>query len=151
MARHLTPVPLPDNVAPLRQRARQKVREDVDQALVDGAPAPLLVMLENLTHWHSEAHRLEASDDPADAVHARIARHNAQRAAEAAAPFVHARLANVAVQGDEDQPVRHEHTHRLDAKSLMGKSVTELGALYLKVVQGEPITTEDVTPCWSRK
>jgi hypothetical protein len=71
-------------------------------------------MLENLRHWHDQALTLGSSGDPADRALGRIARSQAQRCAVEAAPFVHPRLANTILSGDEDGgPVRVSRVDRL--------------------------------------
>ena len=129
-------------IVPLRTRSRIKTREAVDEAIASGGPIPLVVMLENLKYWHDQAVAFEASSSPDDKIHARIARANAQRCAEAAAPYVHARLANVAVGGDEEAPLRHVHSVDKDQfrQSLAGKTVQELGAMFLAICRGEDVT-----------
>ena len=91
-----------NNVVPLLRPRRKNTRDIVAEAIDAGCPMPLSVMLENLDYWHGEALTLGSSNDPSDRALGRIARSQAQRCAVEAAPFVHPRLQNTVLSGDED-------------------------------------------------
>jgi hypothetical protein len=130
-----------DNIVPLH---RKKPRSsDLVQGAVDrGQPLPLEVLLNNLHYWWSESQRLE----PIDASLARIARHQAQRAAIEAAPYVHAKLSQQQISGDQEAPLEIQHVHRLSADELRGKSVKELGDIYLALAQSDKQRLAELLP-----
>jgi len=128
------------HIAPRRLKTR---REIIGEAT---GPQPLSIMLANLDYWYTETKRLEASSDPADKPLARIARHNSQRVAVECAQFVHPKLNSTNISGDEDTPLIVEHKHRLSVDALKGKSVQELGELYLAVVHGDDNRLADLCP-----
>ena len=98
-----------DNVAPLRRKAR----EQLSALLAKGdRPLPIVVMLDSMWRWYSEATRLESSTDPNDASPARIARVQAQRCAVDAAPYLHPKLQSTTVSGDDENPLQVEHSVR---------------------------------------
>ena len=106
----------------------------IRDAVNAGRPLPLAVILETMWKWRDEAIRLEDSDP----LLARQYRNVALLAAEKAAPYVHPRLANVAVRPEDEIEAqeRRQLTHSI-AASVEGKSVKELGRMWLAAARGE--------------
>jgi len=124
------------NVVPISMCRR--ARDQLSTLLASGdKPLPLTILLENMWHWHSEAQRLASSTDPNHEPLARIARSQAQRCAVEAAPFVHPRLQSTTVSGDDDQPLRVEHSVRVRPEDLRGKSLKDLSELYLALTMND--------------
>jgi len=96
----------------IQYRPKLRPRNVVDAAIAQGAPLPRTVMLENLQYWHTMATELSKSQNLEDRALSRIARANAQRAAESAAPYLHPKLSATMISGDEDAPIAIKHTHQ---------------------------------------
>jgi hypothetical protein len=126
------------NVVALPRRRRSA--DIVDEATAAGAPLPLHVMLVNLRYWHTEAERLTKSKDLSDIPLARMARAQAQRAATDAAPYVHAKLSNTIVSGDEEAPLTVQHERLLRFDRLTDQRATEL----LEALESGTMTLDDV-------
>lgn len=141
-----------DNIVALKRRTKSR-RDLIADAVDRGQPLPLTIMLDNLFFWVEETNRLEASTDPADRPIARIARHNAQRVAVDCAQFVHPKLSTQTIAGDEEQPltVEHQHKVRLGADDLKGKSVKELGAIWLAMTSGDKQRLASLIPMISEQ
>jgi hypothetical protein len=108
----------------------------VRDAINAGKPLPLAVMLEQMWKFRDEAIRLEV-DDPLLARQYRLA---AMNAAKDAAPYVHPRLANVAVRPEDELEAQERRAvSRSIADQVEGKNVKELGKLWLAVARGEKI------------
>lgn len=132
----------------LHQPTKRSRTTDVVRAAVNsGKPLPLTVMLENMWRYRDEAVRLEAArngDSDYDPSLARACRLAAQKCAVDAAPFVHPKLANVAIRPeDEDEAEERKAAARVTVDSLRGRSVTELGRMFLQITKGEDV--EDVS------
>ena len=94
-----------NNLVSLRRKPR--TADIVADAVAQGRKLPLQVLLESLWRLVDEAEQLESSDNPDDAVVARVARDRALRVAEMAAPYVHPKMASTIISRDEDGgPIR---------------------------------------------
>jgi hypothetical protein len=125
---------------------RSRTTDVVRAAVNAGRPLPLAVMLENMWRYRDEAQRLEAarSGDPGyDPSLARACRLAAQKCAVDAARFVHPKLANVAIR-PEDEDADRKAAARVTVDSLRGRSVTELGRMFLQIAKGEDL--EEASP-----
>jgi hypothetical protein len=92
-------------------------------------------MLQNLSYWHDQALTLGSSDDPADRALARIARSQAQRCAVDAAPFVHPRLSNTTLSGDQDNPIRVSRVSLLsDAEVVRLLEIADAGGSVIELL-----------------
>jgi hypothetical protein len=132
-----------DNVVPISMRRR--ARDQLTTLLASGdKPLPLTILLENMWFWYSQAERLASSTDPSNEPLARIARSQSQRCAVEAAPFVHARLQSTTVSGDDDQPLRVEHSVRVRPEDLRGKSLKDLTDMYLALTMNDQERLADV-------
>jgi hypothetical protein len=121
----------------------------IRQAINDGKPLPLQVMLEAMWELRDESMHL-ASLPPEHADHnptlARELRKMAIVVAEKAAPYVHPRLSNVAVRPeDEEEAEERRAANRLTSDLLKGKSVKELGELWLVVAKGDSKELAEIT------
>jgi hypothetical protein len=131
---------MPGDVVPLRQRSRAK---QADIVALRRSPVPLSVLLEAMWFWHDRAKVFEKHMNEGhknaldDAMCARVARHIAQRCAEAAAPYLHAKPSPVAYEPWEiDEEAAEERRHeRAFAASLKGMSNDNLQRLYQALVR----------------
>jgi hypothetical protein len=123
----------------------RRARDQLSTLLASGdKPLPLMILLHNMWHWHSEAQRLAASTDPNDEGLARIARSQSQRCAVEAAPYVHSRLQSTTISGDDDQPLRVEHSVHVRPEDLRGKSLKDLSDIYLALTMNDQERLADV-------
>ncbi len=138
----------PELLAPTRRtRTTDVVRNHVNA----GRPLPLTVLLDSMCRYYDEALRLE---DPTNTDHdphaAKLCRMAAVAVAEKAAPYVHPKFASVTLRPeDEEEAAERRSLQRLTAESLQGKTVAELGRMYLAVVKGEDVDVKgeaDQTP-----
>ncbi len=118
-----------------RTRTNDALRAHVNA----GRPLPLTVLLDSMCRYYDEAIRLE---DPTNLDHdphaAKLCRMAAVAVAEKAAPYVHPKFASVTLHPeDEEEAAERRSLQRLTAESLSGKTVAELGRMYLAVVKGE--------------
>lgn len=125
---------------------RSRTTDVIRAAVNDGKPLPLAVMLENMWRYRDEAARLEAPGSREyDPMAARACRMAAQKCAVDAAPFVHPKLANVAIRPeDEDEAEERKAAARVTADSLRGRSVMELERIFQQIAKGEDV--EDSSP-----
>jgi hypothetical protein len=103
---------MPGNVVRLPQRRPPDL---IAEAMASGKPLPLDVMLNAMWRLLEDAERLEATNNPDNAMVARVARDRALRVAEMAAPYVHPRKSTATIGGDPTNPITH--VHRFDAMS----------------------------------
>jgi uncharacterized protein YjiS (DUF1127 family) len=94
------------NVVALRQK-RFRPADIIEQAILSGRKLPLEIMLQHLWRLEDEAERLESSQNIDDQLVARVHRDRLFRVAEAVAPYVHGKIAQTIISGDETNPVRH--------------------------------------------
>lgn len=119
---------------------RLRTNELIRRAVNDGKPLPLQVMLETMWRYRDEALRYEhppghPNHDPTLARQYRMA---AVAVAEKAAPYVHPKLQNVSIRPeDEDEAEQRRASSRLTTDLLKGKSVKELGELWLAIAKGD--------------
>ena len=116
---------------------RTRTASIVKAAVNEGKSLPLAVLLKHM--W--------AYDELAD-VYAKIQDHDphllgfyrkmAVTIAEKAAPYVHPKLQNVAVRPEDDEEAEDRRLmQQLTRDSIKGKSVKELGQLYLALAKGD--------------
>ena len=113
----------------------------IRQAVNDGKPLPLTVLLESMWKYRDEAIRLENRfSEEYDPLAARQARMAAVVVAEKASPYVHPKLANVAIRPeDEDEAEDRKAAARITADSLRGKDVFELSRMFKQIAKGEDL------------
>lgn len=126
-----------------------RVKDIVRQAVNDGRPLPLAVLLESMWKWRDEALLKEdpASEDY-DPLAARQCRMAAVTVAEKAAPYVHPKLSNIALRPEDEEEAEARRTaNRITADQLKGKSVAELGRIYLALAKGDTDEVAELTRC----
>lgn len=132
---------MPSHEELLAPTKRTRTRDVLRAAINSGKPLPLTVLLESMWQYRDEAIRRESlmpGDDGYDPHAARACRMTAVAIAEKAAVYVHPKLANVTLRPEDDiEAADRRAAQRLSASQLQGKSVTELGSLYLSILKGE--------------
>jgi hypothetical protein len=126
------------NVVPLRRRPRAS--DFIEQALNQGKPLPLQVLLDAMWRLLDDAQRLESSGNADDAIIARVAKDRALRLAGEAAPYLHPRMASTIVSGDEDNPINVRHTHA----DRFARLTDEAAIRFLKAITAGEMTIEQV-------
>ncbi len=132
MARH------PEVLQPTRaSRATDIVRQAVNR----GKPLPLQVMLEAMWGLRDEARRL-ADLPPTDRAYnpqrARATLLAAVSIAEKAAPYVHPKLANVAVRPEDDEEAQSRRASQETVrKALAGASIDDLSKIWMSLAKGD--------------
>lgn len=145
-----SPVRLPIRDEHLHQpNKRLRTNALIRQAVNEGKPLPLQVLLEAMWELRDEAQHLTTLSADHEDYNPNLARELRKMAvvvAEKAAPYVHPRLANVAVRPeDEEEAEERRAASRLTSDLLQGKSAKELVELWLAVAKGDPRELAEIT------
>ena len=93
-----------NNVIPLR-RKKQRTSDIIAEAVDQGKPLPLAVLLGAMWKFLDNAAVLEASKDPGDVSVGRVYFDRALRLAVEAAPFIHPKQQSTTISGDAENPI----------------------------------------------
>ena len=127
-----------NNVIPIVRRRKPKTSDIIADAVDQGKPLPLQVLLDAMWRHLDSAKILEASEDPGDQVSGRVYFDRACRLASEAAPYLHAKQQSTTISGDSENPIHIARANPFER--LSDETATRL----LKALTSGEMTIEDI-------